>query len=82
VVIFVSLVAMQLVIYCTMDLDFRPTFGLIPFFVPWTNLRRALFEIGVVSLTGIRHMALSARRAPQNLYRTVPAFHSSDDRLG
>jgi succinate dehydrogenase hydrophobic anchor subunit len=43
-VILASLVSMQLVIYYTMDLDFRPTFGLIPFFVPWTNLRRALSE--------------------------------------
>jgi hypothetical protein len=44
VVILVSLALMQLVIYYMMDLDFRPTFGLIPFFVPWTNLRRALCE--------------------------------------
>jgi hypothetical protein len=43
VVILSSLITMQLLIFHTMGLDFRPTFGLIPFFVPWTSLRRALF---------------------------------------
>ena len=44
VIILLSLVTMQLVINEAMGLDFRPTFALIPFFVPWTNLRRALSE--------------------------------------
>lgn len=44
VIILLSLVIMQLVINEAMGLDFRPTFALIPFFVPWTNLRRALSE--------------------------------------
>ena len=43
VVVLLSLIVMQLVIFHTMGLDFRPTFGLIPFFVPWTRVRRTLF---------------------------------------
>jgi hypothetical protein len=34
------LIVMQLIIFEVMDLDFRPTFALIPFFVPWSDLRR------------------------------------------
>jgi len=30
--------------FYTMDLDFRPSFSLIPFFVPWTGLWRVLSE--------------------------------------
>ena len=44
VIILSSLVIMQLVIFSAMGLDFRPTFSLIPFFVPWTSLRRVLSE--------------------------------------
>jgi hypothetical protein len=44
VIILPLLVMMQLGIHTTMGLDFRPTFALIPFFVPWTRLRRVLSE--------------------------------------
>ncbi len=41
-IILPALVIMQLVIFEVMGLDFRPTFGLIPFFIPWNALRGAL----------------------------------------
>jgi hypothetical protein len=44
VIILPLLVMMQLGIHTTMGLDFRPTFALIPFFVPWSRLRRVLSE--------------------------------------
>lgn len=37
-----ALIIMQLLIFEAMGLDFRPTFGLIPFFIPWSGLRRFL----------------------------------------
>jgi hypothetical protein len=38
------LISMQLMIYYIMALDFRPTFALIPFFVPWSRLRQFVFD--------------------------------------
>jgi hypothetical protein len=46
-----ALMLMQLVILEVMGLDFRPTFALIPFFVPWSDLRRFLSK-SARSLTG------------------------------
>ena len=42
VIILPALIIMQLLIFEVMGLDFRPTFGLIPFFVPWSDFRRFL----------------------------------------
>ena len=41
-IILPALIIMHLIIFEVMRLDFRPTFGLIPFFVPWSALRQAL----------------------------------------
>ena len=42
VIVLPALIIMQLMIFEVMGLDFRPTFGLIPFFIPWSALRQVL----------------------------------------
>ena len=46
VIVLPALIIMQLIIFEVMGLDFRPTFGLIPFFIPWSALRKVLARQG------------------------------------